>query len=99
MASTTMTIRTDTELKSQVEDILDQLGMNISGAVNMFFHQIVRERAVPLNLSLDKPASVYEDLLLAQAERARGITGRSADEVLSDMDRIVSAAEGQRNDG
>lgn len=98
MASTTMTIRTDTELKSQVEDILDQLGMNISGAVNMFFHQIVRERAVPLNLSLDKPVSVYEDLLLAQTERARGVTGRSADEVLSDMDRII-AAEGQRNDG
>lgn len=99
MASTTMTIRTDTELKSQVEDILDQLGMNISGAVNMFFHQIVRERAVPLNLSLDKPATVYEDLLLAQAERARGVTGRSADEVLSDMDRIIAAVEGQRNDG
>lgn len=91
MASTSMTIRTDTELKAQVEDILDQLGMNISGAVNMFFHQIVRERAVPLNLSLDRPPSVYEDLLLAQAERARGVTGRSADEVLSDMDRIIAA--------
>lgn len=99
MASTSMTIRTDAELKAQVEDILDQLGMNISGAVNMFFHQIVRERAVPLNLSLDRPSSVYEDLLLAQAERARGITGRSADEVLSDMDRIIAAAEGQRSDG
>ena len=95
MASTSMTIRTDTELKAQVEDILDQLGMNMSGAINMFFHQIVRERAVPLNLSLEKHPSVYEDLLFAQAERKRGVVGRNANDVLADMDRIIAAAEGQ----
>ena len=92
MASTSMTIRTDTELKAQVEDILDQLGMNMSGAINMFFHQIVR---VPLNLSLEKQPSVYEDLLFAQAERKRGVVGRNANDVLTDMDRIIAAAEGQ----
>lgn len=95
MASTSMTIRTDAELKAQVEDILDQLGMNMSSAINMFFHQIVRERAVPLNLSLEKQPSVYEDLLFAQAERKRGAVGRSANDVLADMDRIIAAAEGQ----
>ena len=95
MASTSMTIRTDTELKAQVEDILDQLGMNMSGAINMFFHQIVRERAVPLNLSLEKQPSVYEDLLFAQAERKRGVGGRNANDVLADMDHIIAAAEGQ----
>ncbi len=93
MASINMSIRTDSELKAQAEAVLSQLGMNMNGTINMFLHQIVRDRAVPLSLSLSSEQSVYADLLAAQAERAQVYKGRNARELLSDMDHVIAEAE------
>jgi len=37
--------------------------------------------------------SVKEELLLAKAERAAGYVGRTLDEVMLDMERIIARAE------
>lgn len=91
--NTNMSIRVDSELKGQAEQILSQFGMNMTGAVNMFLQQIVRERAVPLSLSLDSSRALYADLLTAQTDRAQGYMGREADEVLRDMAALIEKAE------
>lgn len=96
MASINMSIRTDSELKAQAEEVLSQLGMNMNGTINMFLQQIVRDRAVPLSLSLSTPESLYADLLLAREERRSGARGSSAREVLARMERIIDAAEGEQ---
>ena len=90
--SINMSIRVDSELKHQAEQILSQFGMNMTGAVNMFLQQIVRERAVPLSLSLDSSRAVYADLLAAQTDRAQGYTGRESEEVLADMRYLIEKA-------
>lgn len=92
MPSINMSIRTDSELKAQAEEILSQLGMTMNGTINMFLHQIVRDKAVPLSLSLSTEQSLYADLLSAQSERANGYKGRNARDVLTDMDRILEVA-------
>ena len=68
MASINMSIRIDSELKAQAEGILSQLGMNMNGTINMFLQQIVRDKAVPLSLSLNSAQAAYADLLFAQTE-------------------------------
>lgn len=83
MASINMSIRTDSELKAQAEQVLSQLGMNMTGTINMFLQQIVRDRAVPLSLSLSSEQSLYADLLRAKVERSQGVEYVPADEVLS----------------
>ncbi len=95
MASVNMSIRTDSELKAQAESILSQLGMSMNGTINMFLQQIVRDKAVPLSLSLSSEQALYADLLYAQADRAKGYVGRTGDEVLADMDRIIAEVEGE----
>lgn len=95
MSSINLSIRTDSELKAQAEAVLSQLGMNMNGTINMFLHQIVRDKAVPLSLSLSSEQAVYADLLAAQAERGRGYVGRNARDVLADMDRIIAKADGE----
>lgn len=82
MASINMSIRTDSELKAQAEQVLSQLGMNMTGTINMFLQQIVRDRAVPLSLSLSSEQSLYADLLRAKVERSQGEEYVPADEVL-----------------
>lgn len=93
MASTTISLRTDTELKAQAEEILNQLGMTLNGTFNMLLNQIVREKSVPLSLSLASQNSLYADLLVAEDERRNGYVGRSGDEMLKDFDLIVAEAE------
>lgn len=95
MASVNMSIRTDSELKAQAESILSQLGMSMNGTINMFLQQIVRDKAVPLSLSLSSEQALYADLLYAQTDRAKGYRGRTGDEVLADMDRIIAEVEGE----
>ena len=91
MASVNVSIRMDSELKAQAEQVLSQLGMNMTGTINMFLQQIVRDRAVPLSLSSEQ--SPYADLLRARTERAQGLQGRSAEDMLSEIDQIIAEAE------
>ena len=93
MSSVNMSIRTDSELKIQAEQILSQLGMTMNGTINMFLQQIVRDKAVPLSLSLSGEQAVYADLLAAQMERAQGYQGRTSDELLADMDAMLRERE------
>ena len=92
MASINMSIRTDSELKAQAEQVLSQLGMNMTGTINMFLQQIVRDRAVPLSLSLSSEQSLYADLLRARVERDQGVEYLPADEVLARMEQAVEGA-------
>ena len=92
MASINMSIRTDSELKAQAEQVLSQLGMNMTGTINMVLQQIVRDRAVPLSLSLSSEQSLYADLLRAKVERDQGVEYLPADEVLARMEQAVERA-------
>lgn len=94
MASINMSIRTDSELKAQAEKVLSQLGMNMTGTINMFLQQIVRDQAVPLSLSLSSEQSLYADLLRARTDRARGVGYLAADTVLRDIDRAIERGAG-----
>jgi len=52
MNDAVITIRTDSDLKKNASELFDELGMNISVAVNMFLKQAVREHRFPCSLDL-----------------------------------------------
>lgn len=89
MASISMSIRTDSSLKTSAEQVLSQLGMSMNGAINMFLQQIVRDQAVPLSLSLSTEQSVCADLLRAKVEREQGVAYVSGDTVLKNIVRAI----------
>ena len=92
MASINMSIRTDSELKAQAEAVLSQLGMNMTGTINMFLQQIVRDRAVPLSLSLSSEQSLYADLLKARMARNQGTEYLSGEDVLNNIDKAIEGS-------
>jgi len=55
---TNITIRIDDEIKREAETLFDKLGLTISGAVNVFFRQAIREQAIPFQV---KAVSRYEE--------------------------------------
>jgi len=83
----------DSKLKEQAENVLEQFGLNMTVVVNMLFKEIVREQAIPLSLALYPKTKTIEDLNHSKAARSAGYAGRSADVVISDMERIVAEAE------
>jgi len=52
MAATTININTDTELKAKAQAILDDLGLDMSTAVNVFLSQVVYRQAIPFEISV-----------------------------------------------
>lgn len=91
--SINMCVRVDAELKAQAEEILDQLGMSLNGTINMFLKQIVREKRVPLNLSLNSEKEYSPDYVISQQDREDGVDGRV---LLEMMKKIVSETETQK---
>lgn len=45
-------VQVDTEIKEQAESILNTLGLTMTGAVNIFFRQIVIQNGLPLEMKL-----------------------------------------------
>ena len=45
-----MTIRIDSELKKEAEELFSDLGMNLTTAVNVFFRQAVRRQQLPFSI-------------------------------------------------
>jgi DNA-damage-inducible protein J len=48
-----ITIRLDRELKSDAETMFEDMGMNLSVAINVFLKQAVRQRQMPFNVKSD----------------------------------------------
>lgn len=55
MATTNLNIRTDKEIKDQAEKIFNELGLNMTTAVNIFLRTVIHEHGIPFKLKLEVP--------------------------------------------
>jgi DNA-damage-inducible protein J len=55
MANTSVTIRMDSKLKKQAEELFSDLGLNMTSAMNTFARQAVREQSIPFKISRNIP--------------------------------------------
>jgi len=47
-------VRIDDVTKKKVQKILDELGLDMSTAVNMYFHQIALQKGIPFEISKER---------------------------------------------
>ena len=70
--SVTMNLRVNPTLKVQAEDILKQLGIPMSTAVDMYLRQITLVGGIPFAITLPKaPASVNADRMETEESHAK----------------------------
>ena len=50
---TRISIRMDEDLRKEADEILDELGLNMSSAVNIFVKQLVRQGGLPFTPTLE----------------------------------------------
>lgn len=46
----TITARVDSEKKRQAEEIFDDLGLTLSGAISIFINEVVQYQGIPFNI-------------------------------------------------
>jgi len=54
MSVTNINIRTDSELKAKAQTILNDLGLDMSTAINIYLRQVVDKQAIPFEISKSK---------------------------------------------
>ena len=63
-----LTLHIDTELKEQVANLFQELGLDLSTATGLFYRQALRRRGLPFDVRLDEPnETTYAAMQAAEA--------------------------------
>ena len=69
MPSSIVTIRMDSEIKKQAQAIFNDLGMDMTTAMNIFVRQVIREQAIPIRVQKNGEPNRETLMALLEAER------------------------------
>lgn len=54
-SDTSMTIRTNSKIKKQAQEVYSKLGIDMSTAINVFLRQSIRHKGFPFEVTLQEP--------------------------------------------
>ncbi|MBQ4649633.1 MAG: type II toxin-antitoxin system RelB/DinJ family antitoxin [Firmicutes bacterium] len=89
MSTTNLNIRTDKNVKIAAEKIFEELGLNMTTAINIFLRQTIRENGIPFELTLNTPNSVT----MAAIEEGQRIACDESVKGYTDMEELKAALE------
>lgn len=89
MATTNLNIRTDRDVKEAAEQIFNELGINMTTAVNMFLRQTIRSNGIPFELKLN----VNNAYTISAIEEGRRIAMDKDVEGYHNMEDLKAALE------
>ena len=89
MSTTNLNIRTDKDVKEKAEKIFNELGLNMTSAVNIFLRTAIRERGIPFELKLDVP----NETTIAVIEEGRKMSSDPSSPRYSNIDELRDALE------
>ena len=53
MSNSTISVRIDSEVKDKADKLFNELGLNMSSAINVFLRQSIREQSIPFNIYIN----------------------------------------------
>ncbi|MCY7136508.1 type II toxin-antitoxin system RelB/DinJ family antitoxin [Streptococcus gordonii] len=80
MSKISMSIRLDSEVKEQAQQVFNSLGMDMTTAINIFLRQAIQYQGLPFDVRLDESRSLVE--VLAGLDQNRNMSqsfGRASD--------------------
>jgi len=91
-------IRVNPKVKEDAEEVLDEIGLNLSDVFNLLLNQIRLTRSIPFELQSDEIdpkfyPQILEGLRQAEENRKNGFKGYTPEEVIASMDKIIEEAE------
>lgn len=92
MALSAVTVRLDSELKSQFDKLCEEFGMSANTAFNIFVNAVVRSRSIPFIIKGDKVSAL--DLFMEQRKAAEA--SQEPEMTLDEINAEIRAAREER---
>ena len=89
MATAPTQIRIDADVKKEASALFDKLGLDMSGAVNMFLHQCIIRGGLPFAVEIPQ----YSQETVASMKEAKEISKDSKAKSYSSMKELKAALE------
>lgn len=90
METLNLSVRVDANDKKNFELFCDNVGMNVSTAINMFIKAVLREQKLPFEVCAKNfDDIIYEKLQEAEAEMSNTSKRYSKEEILDSMNRMI----------
>ena len=84
----TVRARVDAELKQNVEQILSQIGLSTSQAINLFLKRVERERGIPFELKIPNDETMQA---IEEAEAGINMEEITLEEMVAERKRDYGA--------
>lgn len=86
--TTNISIRMDSDLKAQADELFNELGMNLTTAFNIFVRQSLREGGIPFAIKTERPnketiAALLKAERIAKDQSVKGYT--DLDELFAEL--------------
>ncbi len=69
MSATNLSVRVNADLKKDVESCLEDMGLNMSTAINMYLKQIAKLRAIPFQVTANPQLNKTTIAAIEEGER------------------------------
>lgn len=84
MSKTSMSIRLDSEVKEQAQQVFNNLGMDMTTAINIFLRQAIQYQGLPFDVRLDESRKLLEVLTDLDQNRNMSQSFESVSDLMED---------------
>ena len=85
MSKTSMSIRLDSEVKEQAQQVVNNLGMDMTTATNMFLRPAIQYQGLPFDVRLDESRNLLEVLTDLDQNRNMSQSFESISDLMEDL--------------
>ena len=85
MSKTSMSIRLDSEVKEQAQQVFNNLGMDMTTAINIFLRQAIQYQGLPFDVRLDENRRLLEVLTDLDQNRNMSQSFESVSDLMVDL--------------
>ena len=85
MSKTSMSIRLDSEVKEQAQQVFNNLGMDMTTAINIFLRQAIQYQGLPFDVRLDENRKLLQVLMDLDQNRNMSQSFESVSDLMEDL--------------
>lgn len=85
-----LSVRVDENVKREFENVLFDLGMNSSTAINIFMRMVIKENGLPFNVTANTKSDFAEGKEAIKAMRQRSKDNGTANMSMDDIDAEIA---------
>ncbi len=85
MSKTSMSIRLDSEVKEQAQQVFSHLGMDMTTAINIFLRQAIQYQGLPFDVKIDENRKLLQVVTDVEQNRNMSQSFESISDLMEDL--------------